>query len=388
MCATMLRMPDMDIARCFGPFGGRIWMNCAHQGPLPQPAVAAAQTALGEKVAPARLHDDAFLALPRRLKESLARLIGAPADEIVLGNSASYGLNLLVQGLPLSRGDEVLLVAGDYPATITPWLPLRRHGVAVRLLEPRARPLTAEELDAHLRPATRVFCSSWVFSLTGEAIDLESIGRLCRERGVVCAINGSQGVGARPIDVSGLSIDALVSCGYKWLCGPYATGFCWLRPELADDLRYEQGYWLAQMADADLSHDTEPRLRDDLGAARYDVFGTANFLNFAPWRESVELFLAYGIERVAAHDQALVGRLVDGLTDTEWELESPRDEPARSTLVLLRHDDADRVARAYDALLAGGVDIAQRAGRLRFSPHVFNTPAEIDRALEVLFSAP
>jgi cysteine desulfurase / selenocysteine lyase len=359
-------------------------MNTAHQGPLSRPAVMAAHAALQDKVSPARLDDDAFLTLPRELKESLSRLIGTPAEEIILGNSTTYGLDLLAHGLPLSRGDEILLVEGDFPATVTPWLPLERRGVAVRRVEPRARPLTSEELETQLRPSTRVFCSSWVFSFTGEAIDVEAIGRLCRDRGVLFVLNGSQAIGTRPLDVKTTPVDALVSCGFKWLCGPYATGFCWLRRELADRLDYEQAYWLTHMAGADLSRDTEPRLRDDLGAARYDVFCTANFLNFAPWRASIELLLDYGIERVAAHNQGLIERLVTGLDGTDWQLVSPREEPARSTLLLIGHRDPERVPAAFAALARAGVDIAHRAGSLRISPHVFNSDADVDRALDVL----
>jgi cysteine desulfurase/selenocysteine lyase len=153
-----------------------------------------------------------------------------PAAELVLGNSTTYGLHLLAHGLPLHRGDEVLLVDGDFPATVIPWLPLERRGIRVRRLEPEARPLSAAQLEAELTPATRVFCSGWVFSFTGEAIDLDAIGRLCRERGVLFVVNASQAIGARLLDLGATPVDALVSCGFKWLCGPYGTGFAGWRP--------------------------------------------------------------------------------------------------------------------------------------------------------------
>lgn len=368
----------------FGPFDGRIWMNAAHQGPLPLVAVSAAQQALADKLAPARIDDEAFFELPRQLKQSLGRLLGAQSSDIVLGNSTTYGLHLLAHGLPLRAGHEVLLVDGDFPATVIPWLPLERHGVRIRLLTPRTRPLTPEQLEAELTPTTRVFCSSWAFSFTGEAIDLRALGAVCRERGVVFVVNGSQAIGTRPLDVGTLPIDALVSCGFKWLCGPYATGFCWLSSELAEQLEYEQPYWLAQLTSSDLGQEGGYRLRQDLGAARYDVFCTANFLNFAPWRAAIDLLLAFGINRIAAHNQTLVTRLIDGLDGTGWQLVSPRHEPERSTLVLLRHPDDERTATTFTALTDARIDIAQRAGRLRLSPHLYNTHTQIDRVLDVM----
>ena len=281
--------PLLDAARDFGSFDGRAWLNCAHQGPLPLVAVAAATGALADKAAPHRMGDEAFTEVPSRLKDVLGRLVGVPAGQVILGNSTSYGLQLLVQGVDWRAGDEVLLVDGDFPATIVPWLPLAERGVRVRLLRPEGGVLDAGQLEAELTPATRLFCTSWVFSFTGQAVDLAALGRVCRRAGVTFVVNGSQAVGARPLDLATLPVDALVSCGFKWLCGPYGTGFCWLHPDLLASLTYRPAYWLGHLSQDDLGQEAAYRLRDDLGAAAYDVFGTANFLTFRPWTASVEL---------------------------------------------------------------------------------------------------
>jgi len=380
----------MDRSADFGPFDGRAWLDTAALGPLPRTAAAAAEAALAERRAPQRLDHDAFAEVPRRLRETLGELVGAPPGEVILGNSTTYGLNLLVQGIPWRDGDEVLVVEGDFPTSVVTWLPLEGRGVRVRRLVPpggAASGFGAAELAAALRPETRVFCTSWVFSFAGHALDLEPLGRLCRERGVTFVVNGSQAVGARPIDLARVPADALVSCGFKWLCGPYATGFCWLAPELAASLVYRQAYWFSDpelLADLDRGWSYELPDPDKLGAARFDVFCTANFLNFAPWTAAVRYLLDLGIERVAAHDQALVERLLAGLDLDRYQLRSPRQGPERSTLVLLSHRDPDRNAGIQAALEAAGVDISLRAGALRLSPHVHNTAADIDRALDVL----
>ena len=368
----------------FGDFEGRAWLNCAHQGPLPLVAVRAATQALADKAAPHRIRDDDFAEVPAGLKGALGRLAGVPADEVILGNSTSYGLQLLVLGVDWRQGDEVLLVDGDFPATIVPWLPLAERGVRVRLLRPEGGTLDAGRLAAELTPATRLFCCSWVFSFTGQTVDLAALGRVCRQAGVRFVVNGSQAVGAVPLDLAGLPVDALVSCGFKWLCGPYGTGFCWLSPGLLASLTYRPAYWLAHLAQDDLGRDTGYRLRDDLGPARYDVAGTANFLTFRPWTASVEYLLGQGIEAVAAHDQALVERFLQGLDPDRYRLVSPRRGPGRSALVVFGHRQPGRTPELHRRLTAAGVDVAFRRGNLRASPHLYNIPADIDRALEVL----
>jgi cysteine desulfurase/selenocysteine lyase len=372
----------MDETR-FGPFGERIWLDTAHQGALPRAAREAGERGLADKAAPHRISDESFTDVPRRLKASLARLIGGGPEDIVLGNSTSYGLHALAMGLPLGEGDEVLLVHGDFPATVTPWLPLRRKGVDVRLLEPRTGFLSVEDVDDAIGPRTRVLCTSWVFSFSGHAVDLQAIGNLCRERGVKLVVNGSQALGARPIDVGAVPIDALASCGWKWLCGPYATGMLWLSEELAAEVTTDHAYWLTGIAQGDLGSAPSYELRDDLENQRLDVFGTANFLNFEPWHEAIEVVLDAGVENIARHDQELVERFIAGLPDG-WELVSPREGHARSTLALIRPADGTTAQVVHRRLRDAGVDCAFRAGSLRFSPHLCNDAGDIDRALELL----
>jgi len=342
----------------------------------------AAHEAIGWKTAPYHMTSDKFAEVPRRLRRALATLLGAPIDEITLANSASYGLHLLANGLPLAADDEVLLVRGDFPSVVLPWLGLEKKGVVIRQLE---SPLSPESLSEHLTEKTRVVCTTWVHSFTGEAIDLEAIGSVLRERGIHFIVNGAQAVGARPIDVSRAPIDALIGVGFKWLCGPYGTGYCWMRPELRDKLELNQTYWLSMQTADDLGRqESLPSIREDLGGARYDIFGTANFFNFVPWTASLEYLLAQGIDNVAAHDAALVDRLIDGLTSLGFVVSSPETGPSRSTLVLASHAERERNPAIQAALKQADVEIALRRGNLRFSPHLYNVSDDIDRALDVL----
>jgi cysteine desulfurase / selenocysteine lyase len=368
----------MRLSSAFGSLSvDRVWFNTAHQGPLPDAARAETSRAGELKADPWRIPDADFARVPEVLRARLAALVGGSPDEIVLGNSTSYGMHLIANGLGLRPDDEVLTVDGDYPATVLPWQRVAR----VRSLRPSGEALDATDLV--FGPRTRVLAVTWVDSFTGRALDLPALGRACREHGVLLVVNGSQAVGARPLDVRTAGADAVVACGYKWLCGPYGTGFAWLTPALRDALRPQQAYWLAMQAGQGLDHMRSTALRDDLGVRAFDVFCPASFATSLPWIASLDLFLEAGVEAIAGHDQRLVSRLVEGLDPAKYELVSPRSGPSRSTLVVLSRRDGTARER-HERLTAAGIDTAYREGNLRFSLHVFNTADQVDRALAAL----
>lgn len=149
------------------------------------------------KAAPHRIADDGFAEVPGRLRTLLGQLVGGPPDQIVLGNSTSYGLHLIANGLPWSGGDEVLVIEGDYPATVLPWQRLAHGGVRIRSLRPAGEHLTADELASEIGPQTKVVAVTWVGSFTGRTLDLQSLGSVCRAAGTFLVVNASQALGAR-----------------------------------------------------------------------------------------------------------------------------------------------------------------------------------------------
>ena len=368
----------------------RVWLNASHQGPLPDVAADAVAQMVAWKQRPHNLSTpEPFTNVPERLRESFARLLGAPADEIALANSASYGLHLFANGLGLRAGDEVIVAANDFPSDILPWMRLADHGVVVNRLQPAGQVLTADETATAINDRTRVVCLTWVHSLSGQVIDLDRIGELCRSHNVLFVINAAQGLGGLPLQVGQHPIDGLVAVGFKYLCGPYGTGLAWIGERMADRLQPSKLYWLSALTADDLA---QPKLDlDNIDvpnrAARHDIFGTANFFNFAALTASVDLITEIGIPTIRAHNLALADRLVDGLNPAVYTVQ-PRSEPGSpvSSIVFVEpvNQSADVV---FARLREAGVDVARRVGKLRFAPHFYNTSDDIDRALEVLASA-
>jgi cysteine desulfurase / selenocysteine lyase len=226
-----------------------------------------------------------------------------------------------------------------------------------------------------------------VDSFTGRALDLQALGAVCRRAGVPLIVNASQALGARPVDVQATPVDAVVACGYKWLCGPYGTGFTWLHPGLLERLQPQQAYWLAMQAGRGLDHMRDTAIRDDLGVRAFDVFCPASFATVLPWTAALELLLDTGIPAIADRDQQLADRLIEGLDGDQYHLISPAAGSSRSTLVVLSRTDGSTRQR-HQQLTAAGLDTAFREGNLRLSLHLFNTIEEVDRVLDVLHAPP
>lgn len=374
-----------DFSADFGPFQGRVWLNCAHQGPLPRVAAIAARRAIDDKICPHRIRDDAFDSVPQKLRNVLGKLIGKPGEEIILGNSATYGLHLVANGLRWRRGDEVVVVRGDFPADIFPWLALRDLGVGVRFVTPKGRYVVADDLRREFSSASRLFCVTWVNSYTGWPIDLREVGEVCRNHNVLFAINASQALGAFPCCLTDVPVDVVTCCGYKWLCGPFGTGFCWIRPDLIGNLNYRQAYWwpLREMRPETI----ESVQSASLGPRAYDIFCTGNFLNFVPWTAAVEYMLTRGLDAVGRHNDSLVARFLDQLDRGKYQVLSPTEKKQRTGVVVVTHLNGARNPEIRECLEREGIDIAVRRRNLRISPHLYNTLDDIDAATNALNSA-
>ena len=377
----------IDVTSKFGLSSDRVWLNASHQGPLPLSAADSVAEVVQWKLQPHNMQDSAvFTDIPNRLRSLLATLVSAPESEIVLANSASYGLNLIANGLDWKSGDEVMVASTDFPSDILPWRNLKRFGVVVNQIRPLGKVLTMDEITRSFTSRTRVLCLTWVHSFSGHVIDLHKIGNACREAGVLFVVNGAQGIGAVPLNVDDYPIDVLTSVGFKWLCGPYGTGFCWIGPRAAEHMHPTKLYWLNALSTDDLS---KPEL--DLShisvsnTGQHDIFGTANFFNFAPFAEAVDLIVKTGISDIYSHNLALTHHLIDQLNSRRFNVNDLGQENLQSSIFLLepKKGSVDKLAMYLDS---HGIDVTQRSGMIRISPHFYNTFDEIDRTASLLNS--
>lgn len=363
--------------------GEAIFLNHASTGPLPQRTVDAIAAFNELRARPYRLPDDFLFATLARSRELVARLIHADTTEIALAVNTSYGINLAAFALPLGAGNVVLTPDREFPANIYPWMQLaRQRGVVYRRLPCRDGLLDERALYEALEdPSVKAVSVSWVGFATGYTVDLERLGRACRDRGVFFVVDAIQGLGPRTLDVRACNAD-IVACGaQKWLLSPWGSGFVYVRRELVPQLEPNVVSWMAVQGSDDFTRlvDYDLTWRDD--ARRFEMI-TLPFQDFAGLNASLELLHELGPEHAESHVVSLADTIVRWATERGGvRLVTPAARQQRAGIVAICPPNAPRVSAA---LRAAGVTHSLREGAIRLSPHYYNTHDEIRCALDLI----
>jgi len=375
----------MDYRREFADFEGVAYLNIANQGPLPLASARAAQAAIEWKKLPNDIADSAYFDLPDRVREKFARLIGAAADEVAVTTGASAGLAAVAAGIDWQPGDEVLVAHGEFPAHFATWLPYENAGkLKVRVISPRGRFISADDYIANIGPRTRIVSASLVRFDDGARLDAARVAQACHAANAALLLDISQCAGAMPLSIRDLGADFAASSAYKWLLGPYGTGFFWVAREWTERLRCGPLYWQALEGARDFHSLTQGNFRAAAGARRWDSPETASFIQLAALDVSLDFLLSVGTEAVAAHNHALMTEIIERLPRDACVLASPAERERRGPYVCVAARKPERTPQMLDQLRKAQIIVSLRESALRISSHLYNTPEHVERLLKVL----
>lgn len=365
------------------------YLNAAYMGPLPRPAIAAGAAGVALKGRPWTITPAQFFDPVEEVRGLFAGLIGAPDGEgVALIPSASYGLSLAASLLPVAAGERILVLEDQFPSNVYPWRRLAATRGAVVDTVPRRADgnWTRAVLDALERaetgaaPVAIVACPQVHWS-DGCTVDLERIGVACRGRGAALVVDGTQSVGAMPFEVATIDPDFLVVASYKWLLGPYSLGFVYVAPRHREGAPLEDG-WISRAGSRNFAALTDYTDQFESGARRYDVGERSNFALMPIARVSLSLVAQWTPAAIAAY----AGRLTDRLVAETAALGCVAPPPAVRAphLVGLSLPAGVDGAALTRRLAEARVSVSLRGPRLRLSPHVYNTDADVDRLVAVL----
>ncbi len=333
-----------------------------------------------------------FFAMIERARGKFAQLINAEPDEIAYAKNVSDGLNMIATGFHWKRGDNVILCPElEHPNNIYPWLNMQRYGLEVRTVRPRDGHIPVGDIAGLIDSGTRVVTVSTVTFAPGFRTDVDTLGRICRERGIMLLVDAAQSAGILHTDVRASNIDALAVSTQKGLLGLYGMGFLYCRRDWAEQLTPA---YLARFG-VDLGDDAhEATMGGDayrlMPAARRFDLGNYNYVGTAAIDASLSELLALGTRNIEAHVTGLGHALARGLFDLGLPVSGGRAGPHLAHIVTAgvmsanHYDSGDeRCNQWYRFLSDNRVKLSIRRGVLRFSLHLYNDMSDVERVLEL-----
>lgn len=364
------------------------WDFFQHAGasPLPKVVADALRKYANDSEAASYLNDHRYADLGQ-IRAAAARMINAHSDEIALVKNTAEGISIAARGIDFRPGDRIVSAAGEYPANVYPWMDVAQRQKLHWVMVPeivnsageRSVPLDAILAEAG-KPQTRVVALSHVEYATGQRHDLATIGKFCRERGILFCVDAIQSLGALPVDVEAMSIDYLAAGGQKWMLSPEGSAFFYCRKELiakTPPLVVGAINVINNLAYGDYDYTLQPT------AGRFESGTYAIGSLFGFWA-ATNLLNSIGPAAISTRIQHLTDHLIAGLRTKGYQIVCPRTDDAWSGIVSFTSAAHDHTAIAKMLKKNHRTEIAVREGRLRVSPHFYNTEEQINRLIDHL----
>lgn len=350
-----------------------IYLNHAGVAPLCKAAADAMKHLADDAWNFGSYHYDEWLETYDGLRRAAARLIHADPGEIALVKNTSEGVATVAIGIDWKPGDKIVCFKEEFPANYLPWKRLEDKGVRIEWLS------VTDPLDRIDQAAegARLLAVSFVQYLSGYRADLQAIGEICRRRGCFFFVDAIQGLGAFPLDVEAMRIDALAADGHKWLLGPEGCAILYVRRERQDEIDPVEFGWTNVAGYNDYAS-RDMTLRPDAG--RFEC-GTLNTIGCYGLRASIKFLLEVGVERIAPHVQALGDRIATGVAGKGYEVLGHRTPESGAGIVAFRKPGIDS-RMIVRQLKEQGIAAAPRQGWVRASPHFYLSPEDIERVVE------
>lgn len=332
-------------------------------------------------------------------RRAVSRLLSVPAESVALVENTTQGLGLLATSIPLESGDNVVVPDIDFLSAALVWRRrAERAGIEVRPVRTRAGCVAIEDFARVMNNRTRVVVTSAVQEVSGDRVDLGPLMELCELHDAYLIVDGIQEAGVLQRDLSHTPVHAYCSGGHKWLGSPFGLGFMYLNPDLLEVCRPGfYGYFNLLEPEQGWGPYLESRGRspfDELPPSReariFESGGMPNWLGAVGLRWAIEGILKRGLAPIEAHVLRLGERLRNGLSQLglgRYLLgrDAPEHRSAINTFSLPGGLPQER--SLLRALEEERVFISLRSvsgvGGMRVSPHVGNTPEDIDLLLKI-----
>jgi isopenicillin-N epimerase len=310
------------------------------------------------------------------LRGKIAGMLRVSGDEIAITRNTSEGTNLIVRGVDMKAGDEVIVTEHNHPSNLDSWkVRAQRDGIVVTALPVPVPARSVDELVSQIEkaitPRTKVISVTHVTSTCGILYPAREIAALARKRGIYFHLDGAQSFGSIDVNLQDIGCDSYSSSAHKWLMGPLENGILYVRAERIPQI------WPSIVTAGWSDH-----LK---GARKFEVLGQRDDPRVVALESAIDFINMIGMKAVEARVRALTTRAKMGLQEIPGELKTnmqaelsggvikfkPKNQPTRQVYATLWEKYRISIASTPGGDSEG----------LRISPQIYNSMEEIDRAV-------
>lgn len=363
------------------------YLNCGYMSPLLKSVEEKGIEGMRRKRNPASVTPEDFFKDVKLVREKFAEMVNCASSQVAVMPAVSYGMSSVIRNIPCKKGQHALTISEEFPScyyTAERWC--KDHGAELRVIArkddiPRKGKEWSERILESIRAETAFVVMASVHWMNGTSFDLQSIGSRCREVGAKLIIDGSQSVGALPVDVKRCQIDALVCAGYKWLMGPYSTALSYIHEDFHEGTPLEES-WMTRPNSERFDRLTRYVEGYKPGAVRFDVGQSSNFISIPMLDEALRQLLDWGIPGIQEYCRTLAIPLIRFFQEKEVPVDDMHYMACH--LMGLQLPAGTRGASLVKDLQSRQVYVSLRGDNIRISINVFNTEEDIGELIAVL----
>ncbi len=360
---------------------GLIYLNHAAVSPWPARTAEAVYRFANENTFTGAKNYPAWLAHEKKLRKQVQDLIHAPdIDDIALLKNTSEALSVVAEGIAWNTGDNIVTTDEEFPSNRIVWEAQQRHGVTLKEINVRDNENPEQALMNQCDAKTRVMAVSSVQFASGIRLDLELLGKFCRDQDILFCVDAIQSIGAIPMDVQAIQADFVMADGHKWMLGPEGLALFYCREKVRHELQLHQFGWHMVEHSGDYDRkDWEPA-----ASARRFECGSPNMLGIYALSASLSLLQEVGIDRIEQRIHVLVDLLFELFSKTAGvSIITPEPRERRAGIFTMKFANHD-MQELHKELINHQVICAYRGGGIRFSPHFYNSTENIYKLDDII----
>lgn len=312
------------------------------------------------------------------IREKVARLLNCDPKEIALTDNVTNAMSYIANGIELKAGDELITTDQEHPGGRCCWeVREKRDGIVVKQVKiPKPANAPQEIIDIiskALTPKTKVLMLSHMISGSGAILPVKELCALAKSRGVFTVLDGAQTVGQIKVDLKDIDCDAYVGCFHKWIGAPTGTGFMFVKKDQMKDV------WTTVASAQWDNHEDE--------GYRFTQRGTGNFSILAGLDAALDFHFQIGPERWTERIKFLGDRLRAGLGKNKKVRFYSSSDTTMVAGISVYNIEGFNGTKLQDAYWEKGRMRPRSTGDVfgvRHCTHIFNSEAEIDRAIEIV----